>query len=385
MIVLHLERNVLRNIRLAHPWSRPKVPVLHITAIIKENSMQFNLNCPIPISEYDKVLMAHGGGGKLSDQLIHKMFFTHLDNEYLRLAHDGAILQIPPGRLAFSTDSYIVQPIFFPGGNIGELAVNGTVNDLSCCGAKPLYLSLAFIIEEGFPMQDLWTIVQSIKHSADQAGVLIVTGDTKVVEKGKGDKIFINTSGIGVIPDGIDIKPANCKPGDVIIVNGNIADHGIAVLSSRQGLQFETSIISDTAPLNSMVEAILKVTDKVHVLRDPTRGGLASSLNEIAKASETGIDIEEINIPMNEEVKGACEILGFDPLYIANEGKILVFVPESESKKVLEAMRAHPLGTNSSIIGRVTEEHKKIVKLKTSLGTSRIVDMISGEQLPRIC
>ncbi len=366
-------------------WSLPKVPVLPITAIIKEKIMHFNLNCPIPISEYDKVLMAHGGGGKLSDQLIHKMFFTHLDNEYLRKAHDGAILQLPAGRLAFSTDSYIVQPIFFPGGNIGELAVNGTVNDLSCCGAKPLYLSLAFIIEEGFPMKDLWAIVQSIKHSADAAGVLIVTGDTKVVEKGKGDKIFINTSGIGVIPDGIDINPTNCKPGDVIIVNGNIADHGIAVLSSRQGLQFETSIISDTAPLNGLVEAIIKITNRIHVLRDPTRGGLASSLNEIAKASETGIDLEENHIPINEEVKGACEILGFDPLYIANEGKILVFVPESESEKVLEAMQKHPLGKNSSIIGRVTDEHKRIVKLKTSLGTSRIIDMISGEQLPRIC
>jgi hydrogenase expression/formation protein HypE len=347
--------------------------------------MEFNLNCPIPISEYDKVLLAHGGGGKLSDQLIHKMFFSQLDNEYLRQAHDGATLLLPPGRVAFSTDSYIVQPIFFPGGNIGELAVNGTVNDLSCCGAKPLYLSLAFIIEEGFPMQDLWTIVQSIKNSADAAGVQIVTGDTKVVEKGKGDKIFINTSGIGVIPDGIEIGPANCKPGDVIIINGNIAEHGIAVISSRQGLQFETSIKSDTAPLNGLVENILNVTKNVHVLRDPTRGGLASSLNEIAKASETGIDLEENNIPISEEVKGACEILGFDPLYIANEGKILVFIPETESSKVLNAMRAHPYGKNSSIIGKVVSAHPRIVKLNTSIGTSRVVDMISGEQLPRIC
>ena len=370
---------------MEHQWFLLKGPALLIIVIINASHMEFNLNCPIPISEYDKVLMAHGGGGKLSDQLIHKMFFSHLDNQYLRQAHDGATLLLPAGRVAFSTDSYIVQPIFFPGGNIGELAVNGTVNDLSCCGAKPLYLSLAFIIEEGFPMQDLWTIVQSIKHSADEAGVQIVTGDTKVVEKGKGDKIFINTSGIGVIPDGININPANCKPGDVVLINGTIADHGIAVLSSRQGLQFETSIKSDTAPLNRLVEDLLKVTQNIHVLRDPTRGGLASSLNEIAKSSETGIEIFENEIPINEEVKGACEILGFDPLYIANEGKILVFVPESESLKVLEAMRASRYGKESRIIGRVSDDHKKIVKLKTSIGTSRIVDMISGEQLPRIC
>jgi hydrogenase expression/formation protein HypE len=347
--------------------------------------MEFNLNCPIPLNEYDKVLLAHGGGGKLSDQLIHKMFFSQLDNSYLRKAHDGATLDVPPGRLAFSTDSYIIQPIFFPGGNIGELAVNGTVNDLSCCGAKPLYLSLAFIIEEGFPMQDLWKIVQSIKISADIAGVQIVTGDTKVVEKGKGDQIFINTSGIGIIEDGIDISPSNCRAGDLIIINGPIAEHGIAVLSARQGLQFETSIVSDTAPLNGLVNAILNVTRNIHMFRDPTRGGLASALNEIAKESNSGINLDEKNIPINEEVKGACEILGFDPLYIANEGKILVIVPESEGEKVLEAMRSNQFGMNSCIIGRVVEEHQRIVKIKTSIGTSRIVDMISGEQLPRIC
>jgi hydrogenase expression/formation protein HypE len=347
--------------------------------------MEFNLNCPLPINEYDKVLLAHGGGGKLSDQLIHKMFFSQFDNPLLRKAHDGATLSLPTGRIAFSTDSYIVQPIFFPGGNIGELAVNGTVNDLSCCGAKPLYLSLAFIIEEGFPMQDLWTLVQTIKNSAEVAGVQIVTGDTKVVEKGKGDKIFVNTSGIGIIPDGIEISPEKCRAGDLIIINGNIAEHGIAVLSSRQGLEFETKIKSDTAPLNGLVETILNVTKMVHVIRDPTRGGLASSLNEIAKASDTGIIMEEKDIPISEEVKGACEILGFDPLYIANEGKILVFVPESQGMKVLEAMRSHPLGKNSMIIGRVLDEHPSIVRITTEIGTSRIVDMISGEQLPRIC
>jgi hydrogenase expression/formation protein HypE len=347
--------------------------------------MEFTLNCPIPLKDYDKVLLAHGGGGKLSDQLIRKMIFPSLTNELLNKAHDGAVMTIGNQRIAFSTDSYIVQPIFFPGGNIGELAVNGTVNDLSCCGAKPLYLSLAFIIEEGFPMEDLWKIVQSIARSAEIAGVQVVTGDTKVVEKGKGDKIFINTSGIGIVYEGVEISPARCKPGDCILINGYIADHGIAVMASRQGLQFETSIQSDTAPLNGLVETILQASSQVHVLRDPTRGGLASSLNEIAFASNTGIILDENSIPVREEVKGACEILGFDPLYIANEGKILVFVPEAEAETVLRAMRSHPHGQQSEIIGKVTAESPGLVRIRTQIGSTRIVDMISGEQLPRIC
>ncbi len=347
--------------------------------------MDFSLSCPIPLNEYDKVLLAHGGGGKLSNQLIDKMFFSQLGNEYLSAAHDGAVIEAGNRRLAFSTDSYIVQPIFFPGGNIGELAVNGTVNDLSCCGAEPQFLSLALIIEEGFPMDDLWKIVLSIRESCEKAGVKIVTGDTKVVEKGKGDKIFINTSGIGLVREGVNISPAHAQEGDVIIVNGRIAEHGIAVMSSRQGLQFETTITSDTAPLNSLVSAVLDATPEVHVMRDPTRGGLASALNEIASASKTGMIIEEEHIPVSEEVKAACEILGFDPLYIANEGKILFFVPEKEAIKVLNTLHALPYGKEAAVIGRVVADHPGIVRLKTSIGTTRIVDMISGEQLPRIC
>ncbi len=344
-----------------------------------------NLNCPIPISKYDKVMLAHGGGGKLSNQLIQKMFISEFDNSMINAMHDGAIFEVNKGRLAFSTDSFVVQPIFFPGGNIGELAVNGTVNDIACCGAVPKYLSLSFIIEEGLPMVDLWKIVQSIKLAAIEANVKIVTGDTKVVDKGKGDKIFINTSGIGVIENNINISPTNCKAGDLIIVNGNIADHGIAIMSSRQGLEFETTIESDTAPLNGLIQDILNVSKNIRVLRDPTRGGLSSALNEIAQSSNLGIEIYENQLPILEEVKGACEILGLDPLYIANEGKVLVFVPKEEADKVLSVMKAHKYGKNSAIIGKLCNEHPKMLRMKTTIGSTRIVDMISGEQLPRIC
>lgn len=345
----------------------------------------FNLNCPVPISDYEKVLLAHGGGGTLSHQLIQKMFFSQFDNSLLNQEHDGAIFEIDGTRFAFSTDSYVVQPIFFPGGNIGELAVNGTVNDLAMCGAKPLYISCGFIIEEGFPMKDLWEVVLAMKNAAAKANVQIVTGDTKVVDKGKGDKIFINTSGIGVIQKDVRISPLNCKVGDAIIVNGNIADHGIAIMSARENLSFETSIKSDCTPLNSLVEKMLAVSKNIHVLRDPTRGGVASALNEIAQKANVGILIEEDKIPIREEVKGACELLGFDPLYIANEGKLLAIVAEEDAEKVLIEMKKHPLGKDSSIIGRVTNENLKTVIMKTSIGSKRIVDMLSGEQLPRIC
>ena len=345
----------------------------------------FSLNCPIPISDYEKVLLAHGGGGTLSHQLIQKMFFSQFDNPLLNQEHDGAIFEIAGTRFAFSTDSYVVQPIFFPGGNIGELAVNGTVNDLSMCGAKPLYISCGFIIEEGFPIKELWEVVLAMKNAAEKANVQIVTGDTKVVDKGKGDKIFINTSGIGVIQNDVHISPANCKVGDAIIVNGNIADHGIAIMSARENLSFETSIKSDCAPLNSLVENMLAVSKNIHVLRDPTRGGVASALNEIAQKANVGILIEEDKIPIREEVKGACELLGFDPLYIANEGKLLAFVAEEDAEKVLFEMKKHTFGKDSAIIGRVTNENLKTVIMKTSIGSKRIVDMLSGEQLPRIC
>ncbi len=343
-----------------------------------------DLSCPVPITNYDKITLAHGGGGSLSNQLIEKMFLKELGNSYLEEGHDGAIFDLP-GKLAMSTDSFVVNPIFFPGGDIGKLAVHGTVNDVACCGALPKFLTLALILEEGFPMEELWLIIQSIGQAARDAGVQIITGDTKVVEKGKGDKIFINTSGIGYVPEGRDISPSNCRPGDIILINGNIADHGVAIMSSREGLEFETSIESDTQALNKLVESVFSVTKDIHVLRDPTRGGLSSSLNEIAKASNTGIEIYEKQLPLSEEVKGACEILGLDPLYIANEGKLLVFVPEEHADNVLKAMKQLPEGKNSCIIGRVDNKSPGMVRMKTSIGSSRIVDMISGEQLPRIC
>jgi hydrogenase expression/formation protein HypE len=344
-----------------------------------------NLVCPVPISEYDCVVMAHGGGGRMSEQLISKMFFSQFGNEYLNKAHDGAIIPFPGKKLAFTTDSYVVNPVFFPGGNIGELAVNGTVNDLVCCGARPLYISLAFIIEEGFLMNDLWKIVLSISEAAKKAHVRIVTGDTKVVEKGKGDKIYINTSGVGEIFPGLMISPDNCRPGDIIILNGTIADHGISILSKRQNLSFESGIRSDTASLSEMMGEVFENCKGIHVLRDPTRGGLASSLNEIATSSGVGITIYEDAIPMNEDVKGACELMGFDPLYVANEGKILIFAPEKEAGRIIDIMKRHREGKDSVIIGKVTDEDNGIVKLKTLVGSTRIVDMISGEQLPRIC
>jgi hydrogenase expression/formation protein HypE len=343
-----------------------------------------NLSCPVPITNYDQVTLAHGGGGSLSNQLIEKMFLAELSNPLLNEGHDGAIFDLP-GKLAFSTDSFVVDPIFFPGGDIGDLAVNGTVNDVVCCGAIPKYLSLGLIIEEGFSMEELWEVIQSVGRAVRKAGVQIVTGDTKVVEKGKGDKIFINTSGIGWIPEERDISPKRCQPGDVILINGNIAEHGVAIMSSREGLEFETSIRSDTMALNGLIEEVFKVTREVHVLRDPTRGGVSSALNEIAKTAGVGIEINETAIPLAEEVKGACEILGLDPLYIANEGKILVILPEKEAATALNAMQKYPGSENSAIIGRVTSDMPGILRMKTSVGSTRIVDMITGEQLPRIC
>ncbi len=343
------------------------------------------LACPLPISEYPNVLIAHGGGGKLTQQMIQKMFLPQFRNELLEPLHDGAIVPVDRGRIAFSTDSYVIHPIFFPGGDIGELAVNGTVNDLAMCGARPLYLSAALIIEEGLPMNDLWRVVLSMQEAARAAGVQLVTGDTKVVDKGKGDRIFINTSGIGVIDDGVSIAPKNARPGDRIIVNGPIAVHGMAIMSVREGLEFDTQIESDTAPLNGLVESALKASRDIHVLRDPTRGGVASVLNEIASSASVGIDIDETQIPIPEEVRGACEILGLDPLYVANEGKLLAFVPAASTDTVLAAMRGHPLGKDAVVIGEVGAQHPGVVVMKSRIGGSRVVDMLSGEQLPRIC
>jgi hydrogenase expression/formation protein HypE len=343
------------------------------------------LSCPLPISDYKNVLMAHGGGGRLSQQMIQKMFISQFQNEYLEQLHDGAIVTMNGARLAFSTDSYVINPIFFPGGNIGTLAVNGTVNDLAMCGATPMYLSAAFIIEEGFAMDELWRVVLSMQEAAKIAGVQLVTGDTKVVDKGKGDKIFINTSGIGTIENDVDINPKNARPGDKIILNGTIAAHGIAIMSVREGLEFETRVESDCAPLNDLVRTMFRASKQIHVLRDPTRGGVASALNEIAESANVGIMIHENRIPVADEVRGACEILGFDPLYVANEGKLLAFVDPADSEKVLSAMRSHPLGKDAVIIGEVTAVNPRSVLMRSRIGGTRVVDMLSGEQLPRIC
>ena len=347
--------------------------------------MDFQLSCPIPISEYPVITMAHGSGGILSHQLIEKMFQPAFNNDLLNAGHDGAVIASEAGRLAFTTDSFVVQPIFFPGGNIGDLAVNGTVNDLACCGAKPEYLSVGMILEEGLPMEDLWKIVLSMKEAADKAGVSIVTGDTKVVDRGSGDKIFINTSGMGRVREGVNIDPRNCKPGDVIILSGTIGDHGVAIMSARAGLEFETSIESDSAALNGLVDTILDTSPNISVLRDPTRGGVATTLNEISQSARVGMVLREDLIPVSPAVRGACEVLGLDPLYIANEGKLLVILPEKEAEIVLGKMRQHPLGSKACVIGELVAEHPSIVRMTTSIGSSRIIDMLTGEQLPRIC
>jgi hydrogenase expression/formation protein HypE len=341
--------------------------------------------CPAPILDHKAIVLGHGSGGKLTHQLVQKMILPLFSNPILEAQHDGAVFSLGGARVAFSTDSYVVHPVFFPGGNIGDLAVNGTVNDLSMCGARPQYLSASLIIEEGLPMDDLWRILCSMRNAADRAGVALVTGDTKVIDRGKGDKIFINTSGIGVIPEGVNIDPAMARPGDVIIVSGPIASHGMAIMSVREGLEFETAIESDTAALNGLVQTILDAGNSVHVLRDPTRGGVASALNEIAAKSDVGILIRESSIPIRSDVQGACEILGLDPLYVANEGRLLVFVPREDADKVLSAMRAHAQGTESAIIGEVIPDSSGMVVMTTRIGGNRVVDMLSGEQLPRIC
>jgi len=335
--------------------------------------------------EEKKILLSHGSGGKLSYNLTKDLFLSNFDNPYLKKLDDGAILNINGLKLAYTTDSYTVDPLFFNGGNIGELAVNGTVNDLSMCGAEPLYLSCGFILEEGITLSLLRRIVESMKRAANIAKVNIVTGDTKVVNKGAVDKIFINTSGIGLIKDGINTSGSNAQTGDLIIINGTIGDHGITVLSEREGLKFETTIKSDTAPLSSLVGDMLNVSKDIHVLRDPTRGGLATTLNEIALSSKATIEINEEDIPIREGVRAACEILGYDPLYLANEGKLVAFIPSEIAPDMLKKMKENKYGKESRIIGRVVKKSEGKVYLNTGIGGKRIVDMLTGEQLPRIC
>lgn len=341
--------------------------------------------CPIPIEQYPNVLLAHGGGGKLTQQLIQKMFLPDFDNSILRERHDGAVFDLPASRLAFTTDSYVVQPLFFPGGDIGTLAVNGTVNDLAMCGARPLFLSVGFILEEGLEMDTLWRVVQSMKFAARQTGVQLVTGDTKVVNRGKGDGVFINTSGIGVIETSSVIRPASVQPGDAILLSGDIGRHGIAVMAVREGIEFESSISSDCADLSGIVLSLFTAGIEVHCLRDLTRGGLASALVEIAEAGRLHFEVEEAAIPLLEEVQGACEILGFDPLYVANEGRFVSFVPAREAERALQQLHMHPLGEQARIIGTVKKDNPGLVTMRSRIGATRIVDMLSGEQLPRIC
>jgi hydrogenase expression/formation protein HypE len=344
------------------------------------------LECPVPIQGYETITLGHGGGGKLSQRLLQELIIPILGNTYLNQLHDGAVVPFPCGPLAFTTDSFVVSPPFFPGGNIGTLAVHGTVNDLSMCGARPRFLSLALILEEGFPMEDLRKIVLSVREACAPIGVQIITGDIKVVEKGKGDGIFINTTGIGQVLPWADISPSRIQVGDKIILNGSIAEHGIAILSVREGLSFQTELCSDTAALWPLVETMLAGgEDRIHAMRDATRGGVASVLNEMAKSADVGIVIEGTEIPIREDVQGACEMLGFDPLFVANEGRFVSFVDPEAAPEILSQMREHPLGTEARIIGEVVQTHPGVVRMNTSFGTARVVEMLSGEQLPRIC
>jgi hydrogenase expression/formation protein HypE len=341
--------------------------------------------CPAPLSAGGHVLLGHGSGGRLTAELVRGVFLAAFHNPILARMDDQAIVSIDGSRLAFTTDSFVVKPLFFPGGDIGSLAVHGTVNDLAMGGARPLFLSAAFLIEEGFSIETLRRIAASMQKAAAEAGVEIVTGDTKVVEKGSGDGLFINTSGLGIVPDGVRCSVDQARPGDRVLLSGPIGDHGIAILAQREGLEFDGAIASDSAALHTLVAAMLTASPEVRCMRDPTRGGVSSALNEIAAQSRTGIELEERAIPVREEVRGACEVLGLDPLYVANEGKLVAIVAPEASDPVLEAMRQHPLGAQAAIIGTVTESHPRMVTMKTTVGPSRIVDMLAGDQLPRIC
>ena len=331
--------------------------------------------------------MAHGSGGKLSHELVERVFVARFSNTELDRMDDAAVVELGAdgNRMAFTTDSYVVSPLVFPGGDIGKLAVCGTVNDLSMMGARPLYLSTGWIIEEGLTFRELERIADSMAETARESGVRIVAGDTKVVDRGHADKLFINTAGIGIVPRGVEVAGANAQEGDVILVSGTMGDHGMAILVQREGLSFSLPLESDCAPLNGLVEAMLGASDGIHSLRDPTRGGLATALNELAASSDAGMEIEESSVPVRDAVRAACELLGLDPFYVANEGKLVAVVAERDAGAVLTAMRSHPLGEDAAIIGRVTDGHPGRVVLRTSLGSRRILDMLTGEQLPRIC
>jgi hydrogenase expression/formation protein HypE len=342
-------------------------------------------SCPLPLRDYPTIVMGHGGGGKLSAELIAHIFIPAFRNAALEVMADSTVLPAPSGRLAFSTDTYVVQPLFFPGGSIADLSVNGTVNDLAMSGATPLYLSAGFILEEGFPIAQLAAIANRMGAAARAAGVQIVTGDTKVVDKGHGDGCYINTTGIGVIPDGLHIDPTRARPGDVVLLSGTIGDHGMAIMSVREGLQFETILKSDSAPLNALVASLLQFAPHIHVLRDPTRGGLATSLNEIAAQSKVGVLIEERSLPILPDVQSACDLLGMDPVYVPNEGKLVAIVDPCVADDVLRVMRENEYGHSSAIIGTVTAQHIGMLAARTTIGGTRIIPLQIGEQIPRIC
>ncbi|UCH82938.1 MAG: hydrogenase expression/formation protein HypE [Candidatus Latescibacterota bacterium] len=342
-------------------------------------------SCPVPLTEYPHVLLAHGGGGTMSRMLIENIFVPAFGNDSPAALHDGAVLDLENNNIALTTDSFVVRPIFFPGGDIGTLAVNGTVNDLAMCGARPRFLSAGFVLEEGLLMESLWRVALSMGAAADAAGVRIITGDTKVVERGKGDQIYINTAGVGVIECAQSITPSRIRPGDVVIINGDIGRHGMAVLAKREGLHFESAITSDCAPLGDVVLDMVHAGIDIHCLRDLTRGGLAAAANEIAAAAGAHIILDERSIPVSNPVRAACEMLGLDPLHVANEGRFIAFIPKKDSDRVLEILHAHPVGINAAVMGTVTDNQGGLVTLRTLVGTQVILETQSGEQLPRIC
>lgn len=348
-------------------------------------STELNLSCPVPISRHSHILLGHGGGGRLTQELIETLFLPAFKNSFLEARHDGAVIQSGTQRLAMTTDSYVVRPLFFPGGDIGTLAVNGTVNDLAMCGARPKWLSSAFIVEEGLPIETLSRVADSMRRAAQEANVQIVTGDTKVVDKGKGDGLFVTTAGVGILERPVNISPKSVQPGDAVILSGDLGRHGIAIMSVREGLQFETTIESDCAPLAAPVLALLDAGIEIHCLRDLTRGGLASAANEIAATAALQVRLDETAIPVREDVRGACEILGLDPLYVANEGRFVAFVPQSSVKAALDILASHPVSAGAKMIGKVSDGAGAFVTLKNSIGATRVLDMLSGEQLPRIC
>jgi hydrogenase expression/formation protein HypE len=349
------------------------------------------LSCPVPLSRYEHVLLGHGSGGRLTADLIERLFVPAFANPVLSALEDQATISLSgmngskAPRLAFTTDSFVVRPIFFPGGDIGKLAVHGTVNDLAVGGAQPLFLSAAFILEEGLAMADLERIVSSMREACALAGISLVTGDTKVVDRGKGDQIYITTSGIGSVPEGRSLSIRAARPGDRILVSGTIGDHGIAIMSVREGIEFETVLESDSAPLNDLTRVMLEACPGIRSMRDPTRGGLSSALNELAAASRVGVELREASIPLRPEVRGACEMLGLDPLYVANEGKLIAVAAADDAERLLEVMRNHPLGRNAAIIGQVVDDHPGMVTMHSLVGGERVVTMLAGEQLPRIC